>query len=468
MSERRFSILVVDDNAVNRLALSRWLEKSGDYHVATAANGMEALRLAKTEPFDLVLLDIMMPVMSGIDVLKKLRQTYSSEELPIIMATSKDQSEDMVEAFNLGANDYITKPIDFPVALARVQAQLRAIGPLRDEPKALTPFTSLRDIEPGTVLEGRYQIESLIGSGQFGTVYKATHLALKRSVAIKLLHTGIRDDEKALESFQREGISACRVEHPNAVAIFDFTATRYGVAFMVMELLRGQPLEEELREHGRLAAERCAEIVLPVCDVLAEAHSVGIIHRDIKPQNIFLHESRQGEVVKVLDFGLAKLMRESSEELDASQDGIAGTLAYLAPERAMAEGYDGRADVYSVGVMMFEMLTGRLPFLDTQGNPLQVMMMHVRDQPPRPRALHPDIPPEVEEVVLAALDKNPASRPAAGELKERFSAALGLPEQSGSVSLGDQSGFMLRALLEEELHKSGYDMKGNHLPSKGE
>lgn len=466
MTEPRFSILVVDDNAVNRLAFSRWLEKTHEYRVLTAADGMEALDQVEKDAVDLVLLDIMMPVMSGLDVLKRLRKTYAPDELPVIMATAKDQSEDMVEAFNLGANDYITKPIDFPVALARVQAQLRASEIPRQSPSKLAAYSSLQNVEPGTVLEGRYRLDSLIGSGQFGTVYRATHLNLRRDVAIKLLHTGIRDDEKALQHFQQEGISACRVDHPNAVAIFDFTATRFGIAFMVMELLRGQGLDEALREQGKMPPERAAEILLPICDVLAEAHSVGIIHRDIKPQNIFLHQSRHGEVVKVLDFGLAKLLRDTSDDLDASHDGIAGTLGYLAPERALAESYDGRADVYSLGCMFFEMLTGRMPFIDRQGNPLQVMMMHVRDRPPRLRDFVPDVDPIVEDLVLKALAKDPEHRPTASEYHELLMDAFDLAGSASSVTLGEQSGFVLRALLEEELRKSGYDMRGKPLKNE--
>jgi DNA-binding response OmpR family regulator len=449
-SPSRFSILLVDDDAVNRLSLGLWLEKKGGFRVATAADGAEALRRLRGEPFDLVVLDVMMPVMDGLEVLRRLRQSYSSAELPVVMATSRDRTEDMVEAFELGANDYVTKPIDFPVALARVRVQLRAKERARRRPKSLPPGGA-QEIKPGSVLEGRYRLDEMIGAGSNGAVYRATHLNLDRRVAVKILHTGLGDDEVALERLQQEGISACRVDHPNAVAVLDFNASPSGLVFLVMELLHGHSLSEEIRRRGRLSPERTAEIVLPICDVLAEAHAVGILHRDVKPQNTFLHQSRRGEIVKVLDFGLAKLLEDKVMDDDPTHDGIAGTLAYLAPERITAERYDGRADVYSLGVTLYEMLSGELPFMGPEGNPVEMMMKHVRETPPSLVERVPELDPAIEAVVLQALEKDPRLRPTAAELKERLAAAVGVPPDQQPLGLAEQSGFMLRALLEQEL-----------------
>ncbi len=454
MKAPRFSVLVVDDDATQRLILKRLLEGGGRFQVRTAADGVEALRLVENDPFDLVILDITMPGMSGLEVLSRLRQTWEPDELPVIMATAKSESRDMVEAFNQGANDYVTKPFELPIVLARVKALLRTRESARTAARPMPFFTSLRQLETGTVLEDKYRIDHLIGSGSNGAVYSGLHLGLERPVAIKLLYTSLSDDERALADFHREGISACRIDHPNAVGVHDFTATRFGVAFLVMELLRGRTLREELDLEGRLSPVRAAEILFPICDVLTEAHEKGVLHRDIKPQNIFLHECRRGEVVKVLDFGLAKLLEESAGD-DPTVDGLAGTLAYIAPERVSAEPYDGRSDVYSVGVMLYEMLTGHQPFEGHQGNPLQLMMMHVQKTPPPPSYWRPELDPAVEAVILRSLAKNPQHRPSANDLKLALARALDIEvSDSGKVVLREEDGQILHNLLRQELRRT--------------
>jgi serine/threonine protein kinase len=152
---------------------------------------------------------------------------------------------------------------------------------------------------PGTVLDEKYQIETKIGAGGFGTVYRATHLTLNRPVAIKIFRPAAGNATvESIERFRLEGISTCRVNHPNAISVLDFNITSTGIAYLVMELLEGRTLSSELKEMGRLLPARCAKILLPVCDALNKAHSAGIVHRDIKPDNIFLHQTREGEVVK--------------------------------------------------------------------------------------------------------------------------------------------------------------------------
>ncbi len=228
--------------------LSRRLSRKG-YQVKTASNGHEALKMIENGAFDLILLDIMMPGLNGIEVLKILRQKYSTAELPIIMATAKDRSEDVVEALELGANDYVTKPIDFPVVLARVTAHLRqkvAAAPKKEQ--SPTP----QEIGPGVVLAEKYLLEDKLGTGSFGTVYRAKHTSLQQAVAIKVLQTSLAPASEALARFRREGISACRVRHPNAVSVLDFGITATGVAYLVMELLEGRSLAEELKEKGPL------------------------------------------------------------------------------------------------------------------------------------------------------------------------------------------------------------------------
>ncbi len=433
MDETPFAVLVVDDNDVNRELYSRYLELEG-YQVQAAGDGEEALERISEGDVDLVLLDVMMPGLDGFEVLERVRREHSPEDLPVIMATAKDQSEAVVKAFDLGANDYVTKPLDLRVVAVRVQSQLRSKIVARAKPPEVAD--SVVRIEPGTVLEGKYRLDSLIGQGSFGAVYKATHLTLDRLVAVKLLDANLQPGDEPLARFQQEGISACRIQHPNAVAIMDFSVTATGIPFLVMELLRGSTLEDELNRRGRLPAERCGQILIPVCGVLSEAHSLGIIHRDVKPQNIFLHQSRHGELVKVLDFGIAKLVGDAAADQDLTlEDGVIGTPIYMAPERFVKVPYDGRADVYSLGVMLYEMLVGKPPFYLTGTSPLKVIYAHMNEEPRPPRELNPELSPEIEALVLQALDKDMERRPTAEDLASELAAELDLEMPAAIESL---------------------------------
>ena len=422
MSGNPFTILVVDDNEFVRRPLSRYLTEEG-YRVLEARTGDEAL-VKVAQDVDLVILDIMMPGLSGTEVLESLRESYSPDGLVVVMATATRGSEQIVRAFELGADDYITKPLDFPVVLARLKTHLRS-----RKPRAVLDAGAKAgdEIQAGTVLEGKYRLEFKIGEGNFAEVYRAMHLKLKRSVAVKILRAG-DDDRELRERFLREGRSTCRIEHPNAVTVLDASVTAGGVPFLVTELLRGRTLATELRRYGPMSAPRCAEILLPICNVLAEAHSLGIVHRDIKPQNIHLHRSPQGEVVKVLDFGIAKLIDEAVVQRRSTAGGAGpGTPAYMAPERfSSGHACERSADIYSLGIMLYNMLVGRLPFTVGGGNLIKLAMKHQTEPPTPPRELRPSLSPEVEAVVLRALDKDPEARPSARDMAADFGAALGI------------------------------------------
>jgi CheY-like chemotaxis protein len=209
------TILVVDDLPANRDLMVRRLERSG-FNVIAAASGPEALEVVGRGRIDLVLLDIMMPGMTGIDVLRTIRMSRSSAALPVVMVTAKTDSEDVVEALSLGANDYVTKPVDYPVALARIQGHLRTTKALRVEaaPAAIEPRSPAQAV-PGTVLGGRYRLDQPIGGGSFGTVFRARHLELNRDVAVKILATSAGTDPEALKRSGARATRRSRVQHPN-------------------------------------------------------------------------------------------------------------------------------------------------------------------------------------------------------------------------------------------------------------
>lgn len=421
MENTDYTLLVVDDVEENRDMLSRRLQRRG-FNVLTADGGKSALDRIAAEPIDLVLLDIMMPDVDGIEVLRQVRENYDQAALPVIMQTAKSDATDVVEALDLGANDYVTKPINFPVVLARVQSHLRS--------KVAAVTTRLSDepgpgeLGPGVVLAGKYRIEEPIGEGTFGAVYRARHVDLDDDVAVKVLQKNVTAGE-SLERFRREGVSACRIKHPNAVAVSDFGVSERGVAYLVMEFLRGEPLSDVLKKDGAMAPRRVNEILQPVLDVLAEAHEGDLVHRDIKPENIFLQDTPRGEVVKVLDFGIAKLAGDTVAQENLTAEGfVLGTPAYIAPERLTGHPYDGRSDVYSTGIMIFYMLTGRLPYVVRGGDAMSLLMQHVHDEMPRMADVLGEAPGVLEEVIASATAKNAPERPDARSLANRLQAAV--------------------------------------------
>ena len=418
MVDETFTILLVDDNEVRQIIWHPLLEHEG-YRVLAAVDGEEALQILSRELVDLILLDVKMPGKSGFEVLEILREQRSAEELPVMMMTGLDQDEDIIKGFHLGANDYVApEAVGQDVVLARIRAQLRNRIPARSAKRVQEESES--DIPgPGTLLDGKYRLDTLIGRGSFGAVYRGTHLQLQRPVAIKLLRTNFGSDEVALARFQQEGISLSRLEHPNAVSALDFNVTPKDVAYMVMELLQGLSLDQLLKRRGPVSPRRAIGIAVPVCDVLAEAHSLGIIHRDIKPQNIFLHNDRRGEVVKVLDFGIAKLVGDADLQQQLTIEGNSvGTPAYMAPERFTNEPYDGRTDVYSLAVSLYEMLVGRTPFAGADGNFFKLIRMHVVERPKALLALRPNLLMRLNDVVMQALAKKCPDRPTAAEMAE--------------------------------------------------
>jgi CheY-like chemotaxis protein len=409
-------LLVVDDHEQNRDLLSRWLTKRG-HRVLVACDGQEALVLIEGGGVDLVLLDIMMPGMSGLEVLREVRRWRSEVELPVIMATAKSESDDMVEALGLGANDYVTKPLDLPVVLARVEAQLR------QRRRVQGPKLRSGTLAAGVILDGRYRIEAAIGAGAFGAVYRARHLEFGQDVAVKVLKSGVTGDAALVARFRREAISACRVKHPNAVTVLDFGVADDGTTFLVMELLTGRSLADALEAEGAVAARTSIEIAVAVCDALVAAHQAGVIHRDIKPSNIFLHANGRDTVVKVLDFGIAKVVGDATQSQSLTAEGaLVGTPAYMAPERLSAEPYCGKSDVFSLGATLYEMLTGRTPFGGRDVDLLALMVRQVNEQPPLPSAINPAVPRALEAVVLSAMHKRPEARPSAAELRRELAA----------------------------------------------
>jgi serine/threonine protein kinase len=267
---------------------------------------------------------------------------------------------------------------------------------------------------------GQYKLKRLLGAGGMGEVYLAEHQLLKRPCAIKLIRAGKADDPKALARFEREVQAIAALSHWNTVEIFDYGRTDAGTFYYVMEYLPGMSLGDLVDRFGPLPPERAVFLLEQVCDALREAHAVGLVHRDVKPGNIFAAK-RGGvfDVAKLLDFGLVKTSFVEDSSIHLTQEGaIAGSPLFMAPEQAIGDGEpDARSDLYSLGCVAFYLLTGRVPFEGDK--PLKVMMAHANQLPPSLREVNPEVPADVEEVVMKCLAKNPAERyPDAASLAE--------------------------------------------------
>jgi len=281
-------------------------------------------------------------------------------------------------------------------------------------PKDSATLARTTEFGEGAIVRGKYEILAKLGAGGMGAVYKARHLHFHEICALKVVKSHLLEEPEFLQRFRSEAQVMRRLNHPNAVQVRDFDETEDGRPFMVMEFIEGRSLDEVMTLEAPLDPARAARIAAQVCSALGAAHQLGIIHRDIKPSNVLLIASEEGEQAKVLDFGIAKVKEASSTLHKASLTGtgfVVGTPEYMSPEQAMGmrgDSLDGRTDLYSLGIVLYEMLTGRLPFA---GNtPVMMLVAHVQTQPPSPLTLRADLPPELARLVMRALEKNPDHR----------------------------------------------------------
>jgi tRNA A-37 threonylcarbamoyl transferase component Bud32 len=274
----------------------------------------------------------------------------------------------------------------------------------------------------GRVIDDKYRIEAEIGTGGMATIYRATRLKIGDVVAIKILHGELLREPKFAERFQREAQAAARLKHPNVVTVHDFGVSDDGIIYLVMELVEGRNLRTMIKDDGPMPTAMAAEIIRQVCAALTEAHRQNTIHRDIKPANIAVTPSDDGLRVKVLDFGIASL--RGGTTMTFTQTGtVLGTPAYMSPEQCLGEDLDGRSDIYSVGIVLFEMLCGVVPFNSPTAT--AVVMQHVQQAPPPLRVLNVSVSPAVEAVVLRALAKRREDRQqSAKQLADELSAAV--------------------------------------------
>lgn len=442
-------ILLVDDNPATAKYLHLVLQIAGAQVVGAESIAAARERLTAQTPH-VILLDIVLPDGDGILFCKELKGHERLQDIPVLFITGVSDTEDKVQAYVAGGSDYIVKPFIPAEVLARVSHHYRmacANRMLQLEKEELSRrniqlqqsrqetsnvFSALADQLVGKVLDGKYLLQARIGTGGFAVVYRALHTPLSRQVAVKVLHPfEPRRRTQRLHRFQQEITAAALVQHPNVVEIIDAQVSGDGLPYLVMELLVGHSLSEELQPGTPLPLRRGLELAIAMCDVLVAAERVGVVHRDIKPSNIFIHHGPAGPTPKLLDFGLAKVLQEDGVQRgQITQRGdLAGTLLYMSPEQLSGDATDARTDIYSLGVTLYELFTGQSPGEGAGDSLIAALRSQVVQPRQPPSRLNPQIPPELDALLLRTLEHQASLRPSASQLLQALhDLAAALPD----------------------------------------
>ena len=324
----------MEDEATLSTLMGVWLRTQGYNNVTLVESSEEAIEELEHGSFDIAILDIVLPNLDGFQLLEYIRAAFDKSTLPVIMLTSRENPDDIIQAFRLGANDYATKPVDFTTLKKRMEAHLTQM-----------------DLEGKTVSMGHFDIQEKLGSGGMGVVYAAMLEEGEERVALKVLHRSLTYDDENVSRFMREVRLAARIDHPNVVKMID--SGRIDEAYyLAMELVEGRNLYDIVCE-GPMSIDHTLEVSGQIAEGLAALHEAGIIHRDVKPENILVTNDWR---VKITDFGIARDAQHDSR-LTAPGIGI-GSLAYISPEQMVGDG-DHRADIYALGATMYFMLLGK-------------------------------------------------------------------------------------------------------------
>jgi CheY-like chemotaxis protein/predicted Ser/Thr protein kinase len=388
------TVMVVDDEPKIRLLLSLALKKAG-YTVIEASDGQEAIKKILEDRAHLVISDINMPNMDGWEFCWNLRRDENLKEIPLIFLTTRCEVPDRIRGLESGADDFIAKPFNAVELVARVKGILRRVYG-----EDLPPL-DISSLPPEMLISKRYSIKKLLGRGGMGAVYLAYDRELNVQVAMKFLKPDLGKDPIVLERFKREIVLARKIVHPNVVRIYDL-GEHQGARFISMEYITGKSLKFRIKKSGPIPIDESISIIKPICSALQAIHTLGIIHRDLKPQNILIDENK---VLKVLDFGIA----HAADATEITGDGgLIGTPAYMSPEQVSGNSVDARSDLYSLGIIIYEMLSGKLPYYSEL--PAALVMKHLTDQAVPLSELMPVLSGFLSDLVMKLMEKDPNNR----------------------------------------------------------
>ncbi len=403
-------LLIVEDDRGLSALLEDWF--GGENHEVTAVyNGAAAWEELQSQQFDLIVMDWDLPDDKGVDIVSRFRA--EGGVAPIIMLTGHSSIDDKEIGFDAGANDYLTKPFHVKELSARIKAVLRtqAAAAPPPPPEALGEGNEevLRAANlTGSELASRYEFLEIIGTGASAMVLKARR-PFDEPFAIKILFPGLFSPEQ-LQQFQNDAEVMREMSHPNIATVYEHGLTERGQPFVVMEYVQGEALSDKIRRERQLPLPTVLAIVIQVCNGLQEAHDRGIVHGDLKLENVLLKDNReQPDWVKIVDFGMAQLVTSSSQRLKGSSS-VMRSMEYAAPERIDSVLADERWDVYSLGIMLFEMLTVRLPFEADTVESLMIRTMIESIVPPS--QYRPDLESggAIDRLLARATEKNPDNR----------------------------------------------------------
>lgn len=393
-------ILLIEDHPELGTAVKNFLEEK-QYTVDHVVCLSDARLHLQLKSFDLLILDVDLPDGTGFDLCRQFRNTGGNT--PVLIMTARSTIEDKETGLEAGADDYITKPFSLRELALRIKAILR-----RANEYSTKSSNTTEQFRNGAVIAERYRLLGRIGEGGMATIWLAYDTTMCREVVLKVLHASLSSAEVQLARFHQESRLLAQISHPNIVAVYDAGSLANSLPYMVMEYVRGESVGDLLFREGALPVDRVLQILVQVSRGLEAAHDAGIVHRDLKPDNILLASALAAEEssIKIVDFGIARLM--NSEQRLTRTEAVIGTTAYLSPEHLFDLPTDGRADIYALGVIMYELLVGDPPFVGE--TPEAVMLKHITDhhQPPSQRRF--DLDPSVDKIVARALQKAPEAR----------------------------------------------------------
>lgn len=421
MQEDRKNILLVEDDRQLGVVVKDFLEGSGytvEYHYNAAL--ARAKILLSSELFDLIILDWDLGELTGLELCQEFRSVGGLT--PILFMTGRTSIEDKESGLEAGGDDYITKPFSMRELAARVKSILRRA----------TEYSPKPQMQAGVVLNGsliadRYLLETSIGSGGSANVWKALDQRMNRHVVVKVMQGHLIGSNETMKRFEHECQLMAKIKHPNVVTVYDTGVIDGRLPYLVMELVQGESLRDFLDRSERIPYKTASAIMVQICSGLKDAHAAGIVHRDLKPDNILIQENHSRvDSVKIVDFGIARLV--GSADRLTREGTVIGTIDYISPEQLEDRSVDSRADIYALGVMFYELLTGSVPF---EAESMQaVAVKHLIEAPARLEEKVIDLPHRelIQSILDMCLEKNPDLRfQSVDELSSELERLLSLP-----------------------------------------